>query len=111
MRYNPDDPVIDYMTFPARIFFLIDYRELEGLIEGFYGIDEYSVVEKWEASNDTEHSLTIGTHTGDALDSIHNVSSWIEGKNRKEPSPQDFLEDLCALNAIPSGMYLVRISW
>lgn len=86
-----------------------DYNELEKLLlENFPGIDP-DLITREEWGNDEEHSFTV-TGSLDAYDT-ELVAKYIAGEWTRWGTTQVLLDALCLRGIIPSGEYILDVSW
>ncbi|MER6129880.1 hypothetical protein ABT173_46455 [Streptomyces sp. NPDC001795] len=104
----------------------VDYGPLECLIAQHYGLP-YSIAVALEAKNGSYFKVTVAkTHqqynpdaapgskftTRDGLDpeAEEAVRAWRDS-GAQEPGINEVLHDLACSNVIPTGTYLIRVSW
>ncbi|MFI7089483.1 hypothetical protein ACIBUR_38595 [Streptomyces anulatus] len=87
---------------------LVGHDELERFIKDHLGKD-YSVAAALEATNGSDHALTV-TGTWPSGGEPPDVTAWLEGDCR-EPDLDVLMDHLAASGAIPTGDYLVGVSW
>lgn len=106
---------------------VVDYRDLEELIEEFYPVEDISLVAEFAWNNDTYESLYIeGSWDTDwktewsdysrpsvdqwLNDDPENLPRWRNGEIR-QPSASSFLDDLYDLGIITQDEFMVHVSW
>lgn len=87
----------------------LSYRELEEILnQHFPGVDP-DLVAREEWNNDEEHSFTVDTRL-DEYDT-KKLASYIAGEWTKWGTTGVLLNALCLKGVIPSGEYLIDVSW
>jgi hypothetical protein len=85
-------------------FIVCDYGEIESLITKEVGIDEYNIPYNCNFDNDT--SCVIMDVTPTFKDNLRELLI-----NKKQCSLHSIIYWLCSLGKLPSGNYLIIISW
>lgn len=86
----------------------IDYRDLEELLCQTYGLDEVSVPELLEATND---SLALMRASKEPLNEFEqeDIKTFMAGGYIY--GLHTIFKDLCNKDLIPPGEYVIQISW
>ena len=98
------------MKIKTQTIHTVDYNDFESAVNEFFGMEDYSFVASEEASNYSSYDYTC---TGEGADSYEakRLTDWLCGDTYQPPSPTTLLNRMAAEGAIPTGEYLIKVSW
>lgn len=92
--------------------YVMDYKELERLIQAEYSQPDFDIVlsEGWR--NDTSYETYV--HLGDPMfdpDAVEAFKTTPNDRNENEFVLNDLMLDMAQRGVIPEGDYLIRVMW
>lgn len=87
---------------------IVDYSDLEELIES--KLSYFSIPAALLANNDSYYLKNVGVEPWDEKNSSK-LLEMINNDNFEEAKLQDILDYLAYIEEIPSGTYLIHVSW
>jgi len=88
-------------------FYVMDYDEVDSLIEQHYGRG-YEFLAKEEASNDSTHRFNVNGRLSEW--DQRDVDKWVQTGSGSYLTSR-LLNDLANKGVIPTGNYLIEVCW